>query len=433
MFGYNSDLGDYDEDFYKLELPVCGVVRVKISGLAASQSIRLYAYNKDQIQIGYVSSPSNGTGFTYDLLLPDSTSYLRIYDGNNKSDTTHLNMTLTYDVTDACECNNSFAKACVISPNTSLYPQMFGFNSDLGGYDEDFYKLDLPVCGVVRVKISGLAASQSIRLYAYNKDQIQIGYVSSPSNGTGFTYDLLLPDSTTYLRLYDGNNKSDTTHLNMTLTYDVTDACECNNSFAKACPVSPNTTLHPQMFGFNSDLAGYDEDFYKLNLSDCGLLSVNLSNLASSQSLRLYVYDKNQTQIGYKSSPSSGTGFTYDLALPDSTTYLRIYDGNNKSDTTHLNMKLTFSPCSATNETDVLDFKIYPNPVQGEKLFVQLGTYYGDLSVRLWNVHGQLVQNAEYPNTSGHIEFPIAAGGSGIFWLELKTSFGLVKKKVFKI
>jgi len=344
MFGYNSDLGGNDVDYFKLNLPSCGVVRVNLSNLASNQFMRLYAYNSSQSQIAFVQSPSTGSGFTYDLLLPSGISYLKLFDNNGNSDSTHLNMTLTYDTTDACECNNSFATACTISPNTTIHPQMFGYNSDLGGNDVDYFMLNLPSCGVVTINLSNLALNQFMRLYAYNSTFSQIGFIQSPSTGSGFSYDLLLPSGVSYLKLFDNNGNSNSIHQNLTLSYDTSDACECNNSFATACLVSAVDTLYPQMFGYNSDLGGNDVDYYEIHPNNCVSECINISNVQSGQFLRLYVYNSTQTQIGFAQSPSTGVGFNYCLNLGIGTYYLKLLDNNGLSSSGHITVALTNTP-----------------------------------------------------------------------------------------
>jgi len=342
IFGFNSELDGYDVDYFKLDLPSCGVVSVSLSELDINQFIRLYAYNENQTQIGFSQSPNDGTGFTYDFLLPAGISYFRILDYNSNSSSKQLNMTLTYDITDACECNNSFATACLISPNTTINPQIFGVNSDLGGDDVDYFKLDLPSCGVVSVNLSDLNTEQHIRLYAFNSAQSQIGFSQSPTAGTGFNYDFLLPAGISYLKILDYNGNSASNHLNMTLSYDNADACECNNSFATACLISPNATLYPQIFGVNSDLDGDDVDYFKVDLPSCGVVSVNLSDLDIDQFIRLYAFNANQEQIGFSQSPNNGTGFNFDFLLPTGISYLKILDYNGNSSSKQLTMTLTY-------------------------------------------------------------------------------------------
>ena len=333
-----------DVDYFQVNLPSAGVLTVALSNVPSGQLMRLYAYNSAQGQIGFVQAASNGSGFTYDLLLPSGITYLRISDLNGLVSSSAFHLNLSLDNSDACECNNSFATACLVSPNSLLHPQLFGYNSDLGGNDVDYFELNLPDCGVVSINLSNIANNQLIRLYAYDAAQNQIGFIQAPSTGTGFSYDLLLPSGVSYFRIYDINGNSDSIHLNLSLVYDTSDACECNNSFATACQIPANDTIHPQLFGYNSDLGGNDVDFYQIQSGNCVHECIAISNVQPSQLLRLYVYDNTQNQIGFMQSPSNGSGFKYCTDFNIGTYYLQLLDANASSSHGHVTLSLSKSP-----------------------------------------------------------------------------------------
>ncbi|MBK8562521.1 MAG: hypothetical protein IPN76_04040 [Saprospiraceae bacterium] len=98
------------------------------------------------------------------------------------------------------EPNNSFALS-----NTVSVPVTITLSIDPSN-DNDYFKVNLPTCGVLSAMLSGLPTNQSIQIYAYNAMQAQIGYASSPSAGVGFTYDFLLTPGIAYLKVKSSNS-----------------------------------------------------------------------------------------------------------------------------------------------------------------------------------------------------------------------------------
>jgi hypothetical protein len=375
-----------------------------------------------------VQSPEEGSGFSIDLLLPPGISYLKLFDYSSiKSDSIHLNLELVYDITDECEINNSFETACLIEPNTILHPQLFGYNSDLGGADSDFYKLDLPLGGVVTISLSNLAVDQFLRLYAYNSTESQIGFVQSTEEGSGFTIDLLLPPGISYFKLFDYSSiKSDSTHLDLELTYDSTDECEINNSFETACLIEPNTILNPQLFGYNSDLGGNDADYYRVEAEAILNQCFTISNVQPGQYIRLHVYDEEFNQIGFGQSPSDGSGFAYCLDLEIDAFYFKLSDYYAASSSEHLMVVLAgtsaLSVPAITPKNELIS--VFPNPSSG-KFSVTIPE--SATQIQILNSHGQLVESDVLFK---HEELRFELQKTGIYFIRVETENGTIGKRV---
>jgi len=333
-----------DVDFFQVDLATPGVLTITLTDVQVDQRFRLYAYNSLHDQIGYIAAAAVGDGFSYDLLLPSGISIIKVYDYNGVVSSLPYHLILSLDTSDGCEPNNSFTTACTVSPNTTLHPQIFGVNSDLGGNDYEYYKLELPTSGVVTVSLFNLSAEQRMRMRAYNSLQEQIAFKESPIKGTGFSYDLLLPAGVSYISLNDYNNNSDTTHLELTLSYDTSDPGECNNSFETAFQIAANDTLYPQFYGSNSDLGGDDSDYFKIQAGNCFNQCFAVSNVEAGQRIRLHVYDEMQKQVGFAESPVMGTGFSYCLDLEIGSYYLKLYDYNAVSSSQHITFILSNTP-----------------------------------------------------------------------------------------
>ena len=305
-----------------------------------------------------------------------------------------------------------------------LHPQIFGYNSDLDADDSDYYMLDLPVGGVVTFNLSNLAAQQLIRFYAYNSEQNQIAFTVSPENGAGFEYDVLFPSGVSYFKLYDYRASSDSIHLDLQLTYDVSDACEDNNSFETACLIPPDVILHPQLFGTNSDLGGDDTDYYRFQVDNCLSQCFTVSNVQESQLIRMNIYDEDHSQVGYAQSASDGEGFFYCLELEQGDYFIRIYDYRSSSNSEAITLELNCVSLGTDITTLDESVSVFPNPTKGSfnVIFPESST-----KIQILNSLGQTVRT-EWVNHQHKIEFTIKK--QGIYFIRIKTDEGVITRKL---
>lgn len=361
IYGENNKFSGYDEDYYKLETSKAGVLSVKVSNVPKTQKITLTTFNKEQVETGATFSPTKGEGFKYDLLIDKGTHYLRLNDFYGFSDSAHFKISLNLDTTDICEINNSLDFSCLIYPNTTIYPQIYGENYTLGGKDVEYYKLILDKCGVVTFNLTNLSPQQQLQMFVYDSVLNVVGHRESKVSGMGYSMDLLLSGGTSYITLKDINSRSDSNHLKLQLMLDTTDICECNNLFESACSVNIVDTIYPQILGFTSEFS-YDEDYFTLENLTCSRECIKLTEVPEGVTLSLEIYDSMFNLLSSEKASGSGEELNLCLDLGAGTYYYKLFGANETSDHGHVKMIFENTPGWEAPLISQLDLTLLSTP-----------------------------------------------------------------------
>lgn len=300
MGGY-FDAGGWDIDYYAVTIPAgCGVATFKLTSTGTNYGYLLDAYSATSFNPLLVNQVAG----------PDS---LTILCGGASTTTIYVkvtpyglvgNYTLKgyFDVSDPCECNNTFGTAYPIALNGSFSAKLWGTNkliSDGTAYDQDadmdFYKVTTTQSGVLNVGIDvgttgGVNPYQAFKmqifdtLYTLLNDTYSSGNISTATTLSVGTY---------YIKIiaYDiyGNYTPALANDPFTITtsYDILGLPEYNNTFQTANIIPIDTSFIAKMWGENIIITNntnydseQDQDFYQVTTTQPGVLNVGI-NLAA--------------------------------------------------------------------------------------------------------------------------------------------------------
>ena len=129
----------------------------------------------------------------------------------------------------------------------------------------------------------------------------------------------------------------------------------------------------------------------------------------------------------------------YPVTLPVGATYNITYSYTDANSCTNTATdSVTVTVCEGIKEnTDDNSISIYPNPTSGEFTITSKDKIE---SVKMYNVLGECVWQNSYHNVTiasidftGNISSPSGrSGGAGLYFVEIKTERGVVRKKVVK-
>lgn len=227
------------------------------------------------------------------------------------------------------EANNSMATATVIAPNATVS----GSTHSSSYSDSDFYAVDLPSAGRVRLNLTfpsdlGTGKAYEVHVYDSTGDQLYSFTVEGGDwNGSGLAAQgVFLRAGRAYVQVYghkDYRSWGETYSLNVGWAAGRVEL-EPNASTSAATPLVLGATVSGS--ALNDSYS--DSDFYAVTLAQASAVSLAFafpSGLGSGSTYTLSVYDPNGTTIDefYLSGADYSKGFG--VSLPAGRNYVRVY------------------------------------------------------------------------------------------------------------
>ena len=477
LWGYDFN-GEGDRDYFKVVAPQCGVLNITTSNIggggATNQDIQITVYQPDtltQLHAPYGNCNSTLTGFSY--MVQPGIVYVKIDDINASNSgsscyqyqlsNTPFTLTFSFDTSDSCECNNTYASACQVPINSSHQIKLWGFNDNLSpsfpnGEDVDFYKVIAPQCGILHIKADniggGASTNQDIRITVFQPDTLtQMATPAQACDAATVEGYFLVQSGPVYVRIddatasnsgscYYGYQMSDIP-FTLSFYFDTSDSCECNNTFSTACQIQQNSSHQIKLWGINGTmtiLGEEDRDHFYLTIPQCSQLTVNASNIgggaATTQDIQISVFQPDTlTQVAgspvsnCNSATVTGTfnvlpGIAYikidDATAPNSGSCYYGYETSN----TPFNLSVSVSNCVSIDEINSFsNFSISPNPTKNN-LTIELSEQNNlKSSVSIINVLGEKLYQQNFSNQS-KLTIDVSDFPSGIYFVQIANDKG---------
>jgi len=185
------------------------------------------------------------------------------------------------------EPNNTFADA-----NTVNFGTPFNASINPAG-DQDYFKFVVTQAGVVNVNLSNVPSNIPMRYRFYNTNQ-QLVTDFNYAAGINFTrQQLVCEPGVYYLRLSaNSTSVSNAAQYTVLFTFDTSDVYECNNVLGDAALVQINQPINASIWP-----AG-DQDYYKFEVTQAGVVSVTLSNIPSNITKRRNLLHQHKPAAG---------------------------------------------------------------------------------------------------------------------------------------
>jgi hypothetical protein len=458
----SADINLSDVDFFRIDLPNCGSWAFNLINPDGTPcALKMYLY--DNQNTSDVIIASGGITFDFNQGIPNpvtlncgNTIYVQV---DQTSGTALGPYTLSVQPdpnAEPFECNGSFSSAAVIPIDTTVVTRLWGYDCG-GSVDRDYFTAIAPQCGVLTVTASnigaGAATEQDVMFTVFQQDTLTAigGAGTSGCNEASVTGTYLVDAGPVYIKVEDfvGNtgvcNQSynlSLTPFDLSLEFDSSDDCECNNTFATACAVDANSSREIKLWGLNnilSPLGPQDRDYYTVMIEDCAELTVTASNIggggATQQDVMITVYQPDTlTVVGTAGTntcdqPTISGTFTVEPGIA----YVQIHDYvgptgicSQSYNLSSIPFTLTFSASNCTGVPEVDNrsgFSVQPNPTTGVVLvLLSSATEAGQLIMR--NAMGQELSTQRVRSGDARITIDLAPFGQGIYLLELLLDDG---------
>jgi hypothetical protein len=206
-----------------------------------------------------------------------------------------------------------------------------------------------------------------------------------------------------------------------------------------ACPGSydaePNgSTGQAQTIPFNTDIKGTiaarnDNDYYRLNITNGGTITISLTTLPANYDLALL----NSGGSVLATSANNGTANeTINTTVSAGTYYIRVYPRNNGAWNAGSCYTLQVTGTASRGGNELITqsgVNIFPNPSR-TKLNVSIDDLQGNAQLKIFNVMGKMVMQQETNKTV--TELNVARLPAGIYMLSINDSNGARSLKFVK-
>ncbi|MGK9369900.1 T9SS type A sorting domain-containing protein [Melioribacter sp. Ez-97] len=474
---------------YQLDVPAPCELRFKFQNWKSTYNWgldydRLYIYNASLEPIGIEGNfTGEGDPYIFHMMETDSVYitrigkagiyYVDIHSGEAwdwPQGQTTQNFTLSIEATyaqDQHEPNDEFTSATRLSIGSDLIAYQWRFINNSYVYnDEDYYKIDLPSPGRLKLEIVDWMATLNWgldydRVYVYNEIFEAIGSRSGDDGNPYWNWMLSNPDEdslnfthggTYYLRFHSGVGYSTTPYKIKTVFIPVNDIYEPNDDISTAA----DAELGKELFAYqwksldmNTNIYN-DEDYYKIAVPDSGTLTITVKNWKATVSWvtdfdRLYLYDSNGIPVGAAGSdPYVGrmmytNPYTINVEISSAGVYyVRLHSGNGVS-TQPYSIQFDFEGTTNLESESSLptEYELkqnYPNPFNPvTKIKYELPER-SHVKLTVYNSLGEEVAeliNKEKAAGSYEIEFDGSGLPSGIYYYTIQSgAYKLTRKMI---
>jgi hypothetical protein len=225
--------------------------------------------------------------------------------------------------------------------------------------DVDFYKVTVATPGVLVITTSGANTNLMSRIEVFNLNGSATanseGYKLSTVAGVNNTLEIIAKAAGDYyIKISNGQTTTSSSPYNVSITLDNSDIYEYNDNSsalgsAPGMNVSLNanapTIINAKLFGYTRQImssyayADYpdllpDFDVYKINVTQTGVLTMNLSNIPSNIAGSIEVYNFNGTSAtsyseGYREATVNGGALNFELLTKTiGDYYVVVYNSN---------------------------------------------------------------------------------------------------------
>ena len=223
------------------------------------------------------------------------------------------------------EDNNQLRQANLIDLNTSVS----GAITDAG--DDDWYKLEPAQPGQLTIELTGVPTALQLRfrLYDSSRNHVLSGQATAPGELFSITYDITNPD-TYYLLVDDLDSKafSGDSYRFSTSLVEVIDQYEPNDNYGDARLLNQQNRITAYVFKTG------DQDWYRVNVSQPGDLTVILSDLPENIRPQIDIYNLSKEHLAGK---SGSAGVDLRLVFPivsPGTYFVKFTDHGNNDEST---------------------------------------------------------------------------------------------------
>lgn len=266
--------------------------------------------------------------------------------------------------------------------------------------DVDIYAIEVNQAGIFRLNVINVDPNIDMRLTLFDSEQNEVEQDLELAGEPVDLEGLVCDANTYYIRVEDGgNDSSGSEKYNLSVLFDVSDVYECNQQFDEAALVEVGELVKGAIGTI------FDEDFYRIEIEQPGLLEINVSNIKENVDMNASLFDANQNLLVSENKSNSNSvelsslvcdigtyyiqlrnnNFTFSPALYNLTTVLNVGDLNecNNDFETATSIQIcdtTFATFNIDSDEDFYRF----DGVENETINIQISNVPDDMNLRVF-------------------------------------------------
>jgi len=455
---FDSNDGDNDVDWFKVNINEPGKLRVVINSVPANIDLHLAIVqikNNQPVRISDDDDTNTTGGQTVGSVafLDAGTYYILVKDeSSNATNEETYNFCINF-FPNQFEINQTIDLAALISSDTCFENNIWGenecfFDSNDGDNDVDWFKVNINESGQLKVLINSVPANIDLHLAIVaikNNQPVRISDDNDTNTSGGQSVESVafLEAGTYYILVKDeSSNATNEETYNFCINF-FPNQFEINQTVDLAAVITSDTCFEENIWGenecfFDSNEGDDDQDYYEVELNSSCILNIDITSVPSNLDLNLevvQVVNGQEVVVANDGDTNSSGGQSLSISYEalQGTYYIHIEDESHNTTNQE-----TFNVCIScegmiNNVGELLSSKvdIFPNPFS-ESISINFNSEtYQNANIRILNLAGQTI-HTQQGIFSNDLSIPTENWNNGIYFLHLQTEEGFLTKKLIK-
>ena len=446
IYGDNRTYTVYnDVDWFEIQLTSSGVLEISTTSVPDNLRLNVEIYQLIENVLTIIADDRVNSGYGDDVftnaVVNPGTYLIKVHDqwdANFNEDTFSFCSKFTPN---ALELNQIYEEAASIPADTCFEENIYGDNHTYTVYnDVDWFEIQLTSSGVLEISTTSVPDNLRLNVEIYQLIENVLTLIADDRVNSGYGDDVFtnaVVNPGTYLikvhDQWDANFNEDTFSFCSKFTPN---ALELNQIYEEAAAISLDTCFEANIYGDNKTYTVFnDVDWFSLEVLENGYdLEIAITSVPDNLRLNLEVHQLIDNVLTLIADDGGNAGYgdnVFISTVVDAGTYLikvhDQWDANYNED--------NYQFCLGTTSIDEQDlsaqFQVFPNPSNGQFTIQKMDNDIKLLSISLYDQMGREYLNlSDSQLESKSIRIDPQLNATGIFFLRIQTSNGLVVKKL---
>ncbi len=287
-----------DIDWYRINLPKDGQVRIRINQVAAGRGFQYNLFGQNELNSTILSTethlPENSIR---DVWLQQGIYYLRITGRSERIGRVyrlHLEHIPAPDVHDDIESNDTQTEASLIQFNETRIGHISHVREDNSPDNHDWYQIDLPSDGPVRIHQTHTPAGQGFQYFLFGFQNLSSSIIGTETHLPQTTArEVWLQQGQYFLHLTGRGERIGRVYelmLEHIPAPAADEGIELNDTVETASPITLNATHTGHLSHVREDNTPDNDDWYRIALPADGLVRIRQSHDIPGFGLQYFLY-----------------------------------------------------------------------------------------------------------------------------------------------